>query len=197
MKNNNLLTLFTWTGLLSSTGSTAAALTLNRTPMRATNTTKSCMLWQECRWPTGATVTGVCVCVCVCPGEQGSEQPRPARDPEVEKVQCSWRRAASHKIWKPLMFLLLSLQSPSLFYTPLPLSATDVDGGGCMTEGWRVYVCEPFGWGCTWVWKRRGRWRGQERTNGTSEQLTSLTNCVLVVFMWFTEWTSAAETSLG
>lgn len=43
--------------------------------------------------------------------------------------------AASHKIWKPVMFLLLYLQSPSLFYTPLPPSATDVEGGGCMTEG--------------------------------------------------------------
>lgn len=39
-----LLTLFMWMGLLSSTGSTAAALTLNRTPIRAAKTTRSCML---------------------------------------------------------------------------------------------------------------------------------------------------------
>lgn len=43
----NLLTLFTLMELLSSMGSTAAALTLNRTPMRVANTTRSCMLWQE------------------------------------------------------------------------------------------------------------------------------------------------------
>lgn len=50
--------------------------------------------------------------------------------------------AARHKIWKPLMFLLLYLQSPSLFYMPLPLSATDVEGGGCMTKGGGcMYAC--------------------------------------------------------
>lgn len=53
-----LLTLFRCTGLLSSTGSTAAALTLSRTPMRAATTTRSCMLWRECRWRSRATLTG-------------------------------------------------------------------------------------------------------------------------------------------
>lgn len=141
-------------GLLSSTGSTAAALTLNRTPMRAANTTRSCMLWQECRWRTRATVTGAGgshsgASECVFERERESEPLRLAGDPEEGAGESAVQLvAAGHQIWKTLMFLLLYLWSPSLLYTPLPLSATDVESGGCMTEG--------GGCMCAYVWTGGG-----------------------------------------
>lgn len=160
MNNDILLTLFTWIGLLSSTGSAAAALTLNRTPMRAANTTRSCMLWQECKCRTRATVTPgwqrqECVNGCLREREKASEQLRPARDPEERAGKSAVQLvAAGHRIWEPGILLLLYLQSPWLFYIALSVSATDVEGGGCMTEGECVRVFG--GWMWTWVWKRRG-----------------------------------------
>lgn len=164
-----LLTLFAWMGLLSSTGSTAAALTLNRTPMRAANTSRSCILWQECRWRTRATVTGaggsqsVEVSVCLRERDRESEPLRLARDPEESAGESAVQLvAAGHKIWKPLMFLLLYLWSPSLFYTPLPLSATDVESGGCMTEGGGCMCADVWagGGGCIRKCGKGGEMRG-------------------------------------
>lgn len=114
---NNLLTLFTWLRLLSSTGSTAAALTLNTTPMRAANTTRSCMLWRECRWPTRATVTGAggsqrqcgCVCLCVCVWAGESEQLRLAGDPEKNGGGEKKWSAVGGSCSEDLMFLQLYL----------------------------------------------------------------------------------------
>lgn len=143
--------------LLSSTGSTAAALTLNRTPMRAANTTRSCMLWRECTTSaTGAREGGSHRkgCACASWSLNGSDYSEVQKS-EEQKVQCSWS-AASHRFWRPQMFLLLYLRSPQLFYTPLPPLLLTLRAVGV----WRcTNACR---WSCgTWAKRRRGRWRGQ------------------------------------
>lgn len=72
--------------------------------------------------------------------EQRSVQLTPVRDPEEGGGESAVEKMAlGHRL-----FLLFFLQSPSLFYMPLPRSP-DVDGGGCMMEGWRVSVYVYFG----------------------------------------------------
>lgn len=140
-KNNaTLLTLFTWMGLLSSTGSTAAALTLNRTPMRAANTTRSCMLWQEYRWLTKESHrecvrewVSACVRVRFRKG---------ARDPVAEWWRkCSAVGGSWSQDLKAVMSLLLYLQSPSLFYMPLPPVCHWRTGWWVYDEGFVEGVC--------------------------------------------------------
>lgn len=162
---NNLLTLFTWMGLLSSTGSTAAALTLNTTPMRAANTTRSCMLWQECRWPTRATVTGAggsqrqcgCVWLCVCVWAGESEQLRLAGDPEKnggEEKSGVQLVAAAQKIW---CFFSSTSKAPHSFIRLYPLRVCHWRRGWWVYDrGWRVCARVWMSLGvCRRAWKRR------------------------------------------
>lgn len=192
----NILTLFAWMGLLSSRGSTAAALTLNRTPMRAANTTRSCMLWQECSTSaTGAGDQSVWQCVCVCVSEivwATQTDWRSRWRAVVVKIECcSWWQLLIRS-WKTQMFLLLYLQSPPLFYTSPPLqpsSATDVEAGGCVTDGVSVCVRVLLGVSVREHEKEKGRWRGQDTTNGN----------VWTFILWQTVavmWTSAERKQL-
>lgn len=175
--NNNLLTLFKWMGLLSSTGSTAAALTLNTTPMRAANTTRSCMLWQECRWLTRATVTGAggsqrhreCVTVCLSARVWAAQTCWKIQRRMLRKVERSWWQLL-RRFGNPRCFFSSASKAPHSFIclssppTPHPLvchwrSRWWVYDGGCMCA-----CC----WGGVYVsTKEEERWRGQDTTNGT------------------------------
>lgn len=147
-------------GLLSSTGSAAAALTLNSTPMRAANTTRSCMLWQENRWPTNATVTGAgCsqrVCEWVCLRRRVRAAQTSQRSSGGVKVQCSWWRLVT-RFETTNFSSALPPKSPTLLYASPPVCHWRT-GWWVYDEEWRVYVCMVFCGGgvCARAWKRRG-----------------------------------------
>jgi len=69
----------------------------------------------------------------------------------VKKVQCRWWqlliRSGNHKC-----FFCSTYKVPRPFICLSPLSATDVEGGGCMTEGVCVHAA---GGVSTWAWKGR------------------------------------------